>query len=76
MTAIELNTGAIKLHRDRYDDTTESTLVNILWACEERDTYLIGERGTSTHTAALRRTPCTISALTSAILSTRAILNA
>ena len=43
MTAIELNAGALKLHRDRYDDTTESTLVNILWACEERDTYLIGE---------------------------------
>lgn len=43
MTATELNTGAIKLHRDRYDDTTESTLINILWAREERDTYLIGE---------------------------------
>lgn len=43
MTAIELNAGALKLHRDRYDDTTESTLVNILWACEERGTYLIGE---------------------------------
>lgn len=43
MIATELNTGALKLHRDRYDDTTESTLVNILWACEERDTYLIGE---------------------------------
>lgn len=37
MTATELNTGAIKLHRDRYDDTNESTLVNILWACEERE---------------------------------------
>lgn len=35
MTATELNTGAIKLHRDRYDGTTESTLINILWACEE-----------------------------------------
>lgn len=35
MTATEVNTGAIKLHRDRYDDTTESTLANILWACEE-----------------------------------------
>lgn len=43
MIATELDTGAIKLHRDRYDDTTESTLINILWACEERDTYLIGE---------------------------------
>ena len=43
MTALELNNGALKLHRDRYDDPTESTLVNALWACEERDTYMIGE---------------------------------
>lgn len=43
MTALELNTGALKLHRGRYDDLTESTLVNALWACEERDTYIIGE---------------------------------
>ena len=43
MTALELNNRALKLHRDRYDDPTESTLVNALWACEERDTYIIGE---------------------------------
>ena len=43
MTALELNNGALKLHRDRYDDPTESTLVNALWACEEHDTYMIGE---------------------------------
>ena len=76
MTAIELNTGAIKLHRDRYDDTTESMLVNILWACEERDTYLIGEPWTSTHTAALKHTRCTTAALISATPSTRATLSA
>ena len=43
MTAIELSTGALKLHRDLYDNPTESTLVNALWACEDHDTYVIGE---------------------------------
>ena len=28
MTALELNTGALKLHRDRYDAPTESTFIN------------------------------------------------
>lgn len=48
MIATELDTGAIKLHRDRYDDTTESTLVNILWACEERDIERITRGGVVT----------------------------
>lgn len=43
MTAIELASGAIKLHRDRCDDPTESTLVNALRALKERDTYYFSE---------------------------------
>lgn len=43
MTAIELSGGAIKLHRDACDDLAESTLVNALWALEDRDTYFFSE---------------------------------
>ena len=43
MNAIELNFGAIILKRDDYDDATENTLVNALWALEERDTYFFSE---------------------------------
>ena len=43
MTALELSNGTLKLHRDRYDDPTESTLVNALYALEDIDTTAIGE---------------------------------
>nr|DAL94545.1 MAG TPA: hypothetical protein [Caudoviricetes sp.] len=43
MTAIELSGGAIKLHRDTCDDLAESTLVNALWALEDRDTCFFSE---------------------------------
>lgn len=43
MIAIELNNGAIKLHRDTCDDPAESTFVNALWALEDRDTYFFSE---------------------------------
>ena len=43
MEATRIANDGLSIRKDGYEDERESTLVNVLWALEDVDTYMYGE---------------------------------